>query len=94
MAKGQTAEQQQPTPAAAEPVRNEASERWRIEFTGAGGQTLAILNPEEKTFKTGSRGFYAGGKCEFHDRKFQVSCSIVEIGTKPGGKDAERPTMN
>jgi len=64
-------------------------EQWRIEFNSASGKTLALLNPEEKTFKTGSRGYYAGGKCEFHGRKFQVSCSIVEIGSKP-----EKPTMN
>jgi len=65
------------------------AEGWRIEFTSDSGKTLALLVPEEKTFKTGSRGYYAGGKCEFHGRKFQVSCSIVEIGSKP-----EKPTSH
>jgi len=67
----------------------ENNQSWRIEFTDASGKPMALLNPEEKTFKTGSRGYYAGGKCEFHGRKFQVSCSIVEIGSKP-----EKPTSH
>ena len=66
-------------------------ERWRIEFVSSGGEPLALLQPEEKQFKTGSRGFYAGGKCEFNGKKYQVSCSVVEIGSKPG---SEKPTMN
>ena len=69
-----------------EPENHTEVEPWRIEFTSDSGKTLGLLSPEEKTFKTGSRGYYAGGKCEFYGRKFQVSCSIVEIGSKPEEK--------
>ena len=43
-------------------------------------QTLVA---ERKEFKTGSRGFYAGGKVFIEGKKYQVSLSIVEVGSKP-----------
>ena len=38
---------------------------------------------EPKTFSTGSTGFYAGGKVVLDNAKYQVSLSIVKVGSKP-----------
>lgn len=40
-----------------------------------------------KEFKTGSVGFYANGKLTDPEtgKRYQVSCNIVEIGSKPKG---------
>ncbi len=35
-----------------------------------------------KEFKTGSKGFYAYGKTVIDGKMYQVSCTIVEIGSK------------
>lgn len=46
-----------------------------------GGSSTLIA--EARQFKTGSRGFYAQGKVQAADgRRFQVTTSIVEIGSK------------
>ena len=44
------------------------------------GQTLAVL---PKTFKTGSRGYFGHGKAEVDGKRYQVTATIVEIGSKP-----------
>jgi hypothetical protein len=36
-----------------------------------------------KQFKTGSTGYYAGGKIADGGKRYQVSLSVVEIGSKP-----------
>jgi len=47
----------------------------------AGGTGTIVAEP--KQFKTGSHGFYGHGKVQVADgRRFQVSISIVEIGSK------------
>ncbi len=40
-----------------------------------------ILN--KKNFKTGSKGYYANGKMVAGGKRFQISISCVEIGSKP-----------
>lgn len=36
-----------------------------------------------KTFSTGSTGFYFGDKVNIDGNKYQVTCSIILIGSKP-----------
>ena len=40
------------------------------------------LTAQAKEFSTGSTGFWAGGKIEVNGKRYQVSCNIVEIGSK------------
>ena len=40
-----------------------------------------ILN--EKAFKTGSRGYYAQGKMQIGNKRYQINILCVEIGSKP-----------
>lgn len=55
------------------------SAKITIEVAGKVGTIFA----EPKQFRTGSRGFYGQGKVRAEDgRRFQVSVSIVEIGSK------------
>ena len=43
-----------------------------------------ILDFKEKTFSTGSRGYFAWGKAvDVEGKRFQVSCMLIEIGSKP-----------
>jgi hypothetical protein len=42
-----------------------------------------MLMAEEKTFKTGSRGFYGNGKIAINEKRYQVQVQLVEIGSKP-----------
>lgn len=36
-----------------------------------------------RPFKTGSRGFNASGKVTIDGKRYQVSCNLIEIGSKP-----------
>jgi hypothetical protein len=45
-----------------------------------GGQIVATA----KTFSSGSVGFYAGDKVMIDGERYQVSLSVVKIGSKPG----------
>jgi len=51
------------------------------------GEYEQVFQLIEKTadnpFKSGSRGFWGGGKFKMNGKRYQVSCSIVEIGSKP-----------
>lgn len=47
-----------------------------------GDQVIHTDIAEEKVFRTGSRGYYAGGKLVIGDKRYQLSCSVVEIGSK------------
>jgi hypothetical protein len=44
------------------------------------------LLAEHRTFKTGSKGYWGGGKVVLDGKRYQVSMSIVEIGSKPKPK--------
>jgi hypothetical protein len=50
------------------------------------GDVLAV----EKTFSTGSRGYYGAGKIEIAGKRYQVGVNIVEIGSKPETKSASK----
>ena len=48
------------------------------------------LPANAKTFKTGSTGFWGGGKVVLSDGKtYQVSCSVVLVGSKGGSPVVE-----
>lgn len=49
------------------------------------GQVVGLLMAEEKTFKTGSRGFYGNGKVAIGEKCYQVQ--LVEIGSKPKAEE-------
>lgn len=44
-----------------------------------------------KTFKTGSTGFYAGGKVLINGKRHQLTMSVVLIGSKPKLATATEP---
>lgn len=46
---------------------------------------LGTLLAQPKTFSTGSTGYFASGKLETAQGKYQVTCSIVLVGSKPSG---------
>lgn len=51
------------------------------------GEAEGLIVANEKTFKTGSRGFYGSGKVQGTDgKRYQVSANVVEIGSKPSKK--------
>jgi len=50
------------------------------------GDVLAV----EKTFSTGSRGYYGAGKIEIAGKRYQIGVNIVEIGSKPDAKAASK----
>jgi len=54
-----------------------------IVFTDGENKAIDFLKADAKSFKTGSTGFYAGGKVELDGERYQVSCSIVKLGSKP-----------
>jgi len=43
------------------------------------------LEMDEKTFKTGSRGFHGVGKMLVAGRKYQLNILAIEVGSKPTG---------
>ena len=47
------------------------------------GQLVGLMMAEEKTFKTGSRGFFGTGKMQIGEKRYQVQVQLVEIGSKP-----------
>jgi hypothetical protein len=50
------------------------------------------LTGKPKTFSTGSIGFYAGGKVEIDGKRYQVSCNVIEIGSKPQPGETRTPS--
>ena len=47
------------------------------------GKTVGELSASEKSFKTGSRGFFGMGKIQIGEKRYQVQVQLVEIGSKP-----------
>ena len=54
-----------------------------IEFKSSDSKLLGTLLAASRTFKTGSKGFYASGKVMIDSKMYQCSTNIVEIGSKP-----------
>ncbi len=55
-------------------------------FKDEEGKTLGKLVANEKTFSSGSRGFFGQGKIEIEGKRYQVQVQLVEIGSKEQGK--------
>lgn len=51
------------------------------------GQVVGLMMAEEKTFKTGSRGYYGNGKIAIGEKRYQVQVQLVEIGSKPKAEE-------
>jgi len=51
-----------------------------------GSDKLGEVSLNEKTFSTGSRGYYASAKLEVRGKRYQVNFQLVEIGSKPATK--------
>ncbi len=51
-----------------------------------GGKVLGTLVAEERTFSTGSRGYFAHGKVQDGVDRLQVSANVVLIGSNPNAK--------
>lgn len=47
------------------------------------GETGESLNANPRQFKSGSIGYGAYGKVTINGERYQVSCSVVKIGSKP-----------
>lgn len=58
------------------------SDRNSVAVTIEGSQLVAVA----KEFKSGSRGYWAGEKVVVDGKRYQVSLSIVEIGSKPSAE--------
>ena len=58
-------------------------EKLQVTFTNLVTGKSSDLIANAKHFSTGSKGFWAGGKVEVNGVRYQVSCNIVEIGSKP-----------
>jgi hypothetical protein len=50
-------------------------------------QPVGILTTAEKTFKTGSRGFFGMGKIQIGEKRYQVQVQFVEIGSRPKAEE-------
>ena len=51
------------------------------------GRTITKRDGERKVmqFSSGKFGYFAGGKVEFDGKRYQVSCSLVEIAAATNG---------
>jgi hypothetical protein len=50
------------------------------------GNTLGKLIAKEKTFSSGSRGYFAQDKIEIEGKRYQTQVQLVEIGSKEAKK--------
>lgn len=57
----------------------------RLTITDKAGNEWGELIADSKNFASGSKGFYATGKLTNpdSDKKYQVGCNIILIGSKP-----------
>jgi hypothetical protein len=46
------------------------------------GQSLGKLVANEKTFASGSKGFFGQAKIEIEGKRYQTQVQLVEIGSK------------
>lgn len=54
-------------------------------------ELVGVLSVSEREFKTGSRGYFGTGKIVVGGKKYQCQVQIVEIGSKPSGKNGREP---
>ena len=53
---------------------------------GDTNRMLGEVEAKDKSFKTGSRGYFMHGKVTVNGKRYQVSGNLVEIGSKPNDK--------
>jgi hypothetical protein len=53
------------------------------------GKLLGMMTVAPKTFKTGSRGYYANGKLELDGKRYQLQIQLVEIGSKTAAHESK-----
>ena len=53
------------------------------------GQVLSVFSATPKTFKTGSRGYYARQVIDIDGKRYQVQVQLVEKGSKNRAKDSD-----
>jgi hypothetical protein len=53
-----------------------------------GGREIEPL--ETKDFKSGSTGYYGAGKVTIAGQKYQVTCSVILVGSLPVDEQARR----
>ncbi len=51
------------------------------------GRTLDKLTAKEKTFSSGSKGFFGQSKIEIDGKRYQTQIQMVEIGSKEKAKE-------
>ena len=68
---------------------NKAPKSLQMKITDSDGKEWGTIVASEKTFSTGSKGFYANGKIvnpENGEARYQISGNIILIGSKPEAK--------
>lgn len=65
-------------------AKDKATAQLSVEI---GGNQLTLA-AAEREFKSGARGFFMGDKLQDPStgKRYQISCNIVEIGSKPAKK--------
>lgn len=53
------------------------------------GQSLGVVVLKQKTFRTGSEGYYGTGKVEINGQRYQLQTQLVRIGSKAEGDDGQ-----
>lgn len=56
-------------------------------FKDENGNIVGKLTAADKTFASGSRGFYGNGKIEIGGKRYQCQAQLVEIGSKPAEQE-------
>lgn len=60
-----------------------------VKYEDETGRLAGAITAEEKTFKTGSKGYFGTGKVTLNGKKYQVQTQLVEIGSKPSNGNGE-----
>ena len=46
------------------------------------GELVGMVDLDQKTFKTGSRGYHGNGKITVDGKRYQANFMLIEIGSK------------
>lgn len=65
-----------------------------ITVTDEKGNTVGVFLADEKNFATGSRGFYGQSKLAIGEKRYQTSCQLVEIGSKPQTEEQKKASQS
>lgn len=59
------------------------------ELKSESGQVLSVFSATPKTFKTGSRGYYARQVVDIGGKSYQVQVQLVEKGSKNRSQEGD-----